>query len=367
MSILVWGSYVMRPIRTCFILAGLGLFLLPLGCQVDYFGHLVAGELASLCRTVPVAEALEDPRLTDEERAKLALTQEVRQFGIEQIGLFAGQAYTVFEMNGTEPAAYVISASDKDSLTPFLWDFPFIGLSGAKGFFDREMGQREAEALAEAGYDVLYSQADGFSTLGWLPDPVRQSNLLLDEIDLADLILHEMTHSTAYKPSDSNFSESLATFVGRAAAQAWFDASFGVDSTEAEAARTRFADKAVIDEYVNAVFAEMTQYYEQAAADGVASEEIIAGREARFQAAADRFETDYRPRLMDLEHWQHVGEIELDNARLLAAIRYQGSLSDYQAVLDRTAGNLSEALAVFIEAAARPDSREFLRNWSVEP
>jgi predicted aminopeptidase len=357
----------MRRARPFFILAGLGLFLLPLGCQVDYFGHLVAGELASLCRTVPVAEALEDPRLTEEERAKLALTQEARQFGIEQIGLFAGQAYTVFEMNGTEPAAYVISASAKDSLTPFLWDFPFIGLSGAKGFFDREMGQREADSLAAAGYDVLYSQADGFSTLGLLPDPVRQSNLLLDEIDLVELILHEMTHSTVYKPSDSNLSESLATFVGRAAAQDWFDLNSGIDSAEAEAARTRFADKVVIDEYVNAVFAEMTQYYEQAAAVGLSRDAIIAGRETRFEAAADRFETEFRPRLMDLERWQHVGEIELDNARLLAAIRYQGSLADYQAVLDRTAGNLREALAVFAQAAARPDSREFLRNWAAEP
>lgn len=339
------------------------VLLLAPGCQIGYFAHLVAGELGSLCNTMPIAEALNDPQLTEEERAKLHLTQQVRQFGIERIGLFAGEAYTLFEANGTEPAAYVLSASAKDSLTPFRWDFPFIGASEAKGFFCREMGQREADHLAALGYDVHYGQAHGFSTLGLLPDPVRQSNLQMDEIDLAELLLHEMTHSTVFKTSDMDFNESLATFVGRAAAQAWLDETYGRDSAQAAAARDRFADKAIIDEYVNDLFAEMTQYYQEAASRGEASDDIIAGRQARFDAASARFATQYLPRLTDPERWSFVGDMELDNAKLLVAIRYQGSLSDYRAVLEELGGSFPDAFVVFSEAAARPDSREFLRNW----
>jgi hypothetical protein len=58
--------------------------------------------------------------------------------------------------------------------------------------------------------------------------------------------------------------------------------------------------------------------------------------------------------------------MKLNNARLLVAVRYQGSLSDYQAVLDKLDGRLSDALAVYAEAAARTDSREFLRAWALE-
>ncbi|MBN2563185.1 MAG: aminopeptidase [Phycisphaerae bacterium] len=342
-------------------------FVLPLGCQVDYYVHLVLGELASLAATVPVADALDDPRLTEEEQSRLALTQEVRQFGIDRIGLFAGDAYTVFEMNGSEPAAYVLSASAKESLTSFRWDLLFVGLVATKGFFDQGMGEREADFLAAWDLDVYYTRADGFSTLGFLPDPVRQSNLRLDEIELATLILHEMTHSTVFKPSDMDFNESLATFVSRAAAQAWFDETFGADSEAAAAARVRFADKAVIDDYVNELFAVMTQYYEGAAARGESREEIIAGRQARFDAMADRFATEYEPRLQDPERWAFIADMEMDNARLLAAIRYQGSLADYQAVLDKVGGNFPDALAVFSRAAASPDSREYLRDWVLDP
>ncbi len=337
------------------------------GCGTDYYLQLLVGELASLANTIPVADALGDTDLTDDELAKLALTQQVRQFGIDRIGLYAGDAYTVFEANGSEPAAYVLSASAKESLTPYRWDFLVMGPMETKGFFDQGMAQREADCLAEADYDVYLARADGFSTLGFLPDPVRQSNLALDEIDLAELILHEMTHSTVFKSSDLDFSESLATFIGRAAAQEWFNQTFGDESTEAKAARVRFADKVVIDEFVNDLFAEVTRYYLDAATGGEQREVVIAGRQPVFDAGIARFSTIYQPRLQDPDRWTYVGELELDNALLLAAIRYQDSLSDYQAVLDKAGGSFPDALVVFRQAVESPDGREFLREWVWQP
>ncbi len=341
--------------------------LISAGCEADYYLHLVSGELVSLCRTVPVEEALNDPTLTQEERDKLALAQQVRQFGIETIGLYAGDAYTVFEPNGGEPAAYVLSASAKDSFTPYVWDLWFVGRSVNKGFFDRQMGQREADSLAAQGFDVYYARVDGFSTLGFLPDPVRQSNLRLEDVELAELILHEMTHSTVFKASDINFSESVATFVGRGAAQAWFDAAFGADSDEAQAARLRFADKRVIDEYVNELFTTMALYYVEAAAAGSPRETILIEREARFATMTARFIEVYQPRLAEPERWEYISRLAVNNALILAAIRYQGGLSDYQAVLDKLGGDLAAAVAVFREAAARPDSRGYLRDWVYSP
>lgn len=339
-----------------------GLF----GCQLDYFAHLVFGELASLAGTVPVTDALTDTRLTEDERAKLALTQEVRQFGIDRIGLFAGPAYTVFEANGTEPAAYALTASAKEAFIPYTWDYPFFGPSVVKSFFDRAMGQREVDLLNFLGYDVYYARVDGFSTLGILPDPVRQSNLQLDNIELAELILHEMTHSTVYKPSDSNFSESLATFVGRAAALAWFEATYGTDSAEAAAARTRFADKEVIDAYVNELYATMQQYYQDAAASGTPREDIITGRQVHLDAEAARFVAVYQPMLLDDARWEYIAELEMNNAKILAAVRYQGSLSDYETVLDQLGGVFPDAIAVYRTAAEQSDSRGYLRDWARE-
>lgn len=351
--------------RRCF--RNLGLLLSSLifccGCEFDYLLHLAVGELCSLSQTLPVEQALTDPRLTSEEQAKLALTQDVRQFGIDQIGLFAGPAYTVFEMNGNAPALYVLTASEKHRLNPYLWNIPFFGPSEVKGYFDRGMAEREDAVLVARGYDTYLGRADGFSTLGILPDPVRQSNLRLDEIDLAELILHELTHSTIYKPSDVNFSESVATFIGRRSALAWFRHRFGDVSSEAAAAAARYADEAVIDEYVVELYSRMTAYYDKAAAAGHSSEEIVTGRQVEFAAAAGRFDSFYRPRLLEPDRWGFAATMELNNARLLTGIRYQGGLSDYQAVLDKLSGNIRESISVFQAAAQREDSREYLRAW----
>jgi predicted aminopeptidase len=341
--------------------------LLSCGCEVDYFGQLVGGELCLLGETVPISQALADSRLTDAERSKLQLTQDVRQYGIDRISLTASNSFTTFVWDGDGPAAYVLSASAKDSLTPYKWSFPLLGEWEAKGFFDRAMAQRQAEQLIAQDYDVFLGTAAGFSTLGFLPDPVRQSNLnASDEIDLTELILHEMTHSTVIKTSDMDFSESLATFIGRRAAQAWFDERFGADSTEAQAARQRIADEAVIDEFVNDLVARMEAYYADAANQGMPRDAIIAGRQVEFDAAKVRYETEYRPRLNDQERWGTIGNANFNNAMLLTAMRYQGSLSDYQAVLDKVGGSFPDAIAVYREAAAADDSRGFLRTWTAE-
>jgi predicted aminopeptidase len=341
--------------------------LLSCGCEVDYFGQLIGGELCTLSQTMPVSQALTDSRLTDDERSKLQLTQDVRQFGIDRIGLTASNSFTTFIWDGDGPAAYVLSASAKDSLTPYKWSFPVLGAWEAKGFFDKAMAQRQAQELIDQDYDVFLGTAAGFSTLGFLPDPVRQSNLnASDEIDLAELILHEMTHSTVIKTSDMDFSESLATFVGRRTAQAWFDERFGADSAEARAARERFADEGVIDEFINDLVARLEAYYADAAAQGMPRDAIIAGRQVEFDAAGARYETEYRPRLDDQERWGSIGDAQFNNAMLLTAMRYQGSLSDYQAVLDKVGGSFTDAIEVYRQAAAADDSRGFLRTWTAE-
>jgi len=353
-----------RSPRRCllFLLA----VLLPCsGCEFDYFAQLIGGEFTLLLSTTSVDAALTDPRLTDDERGELALTQEVRQYGIDHLGMTAGNAFTTFVWDGDGPAAYILAASAKDSLTPYVWFFPFVGAWEAKGYLDLGMALREAQRLSDQGYDIYLGAASAFSTLGFLPDPIRQSNLRSsDEFDLAELILHEMTHSTVIKPSDIDFSESLATFLGRSGAQAWFNDRFGAGSVEALAAHDRYADEAVMDEFVVDLIDRMTAYYSDAAAQGIPRDQIIANREAEFEAARVRYETDYRPRLVDQERWQSIGETTFNNAMLLTAIRYQGWLSDYQAVLDKTGGDFPAAIEVFRLASQAADSRQFLRDWA---
>ncbi len=337
------------------------------GCDAGYLLHVTLGQLAVTARIVPISQALNDPNLTDDEKSKLAFVLKIRQYGIDRIGLRSTEAYTFFDANGRQPAAFVVSASNKDRLTPYLWDMPFVGLISTKGFFDEGLARAEADALKAGGYDVFLGRAAGFSTLGFFADPVRQSNLQSDEIELAELILHEMTHNTLFKPSDNNFNEGMATFVGRKAAQTYFEETFGVDSSQAVDARTRYADKKVIDQYVIALYAQMFAYYDGAKARGESFEQIVEGRSAQFDALRARYREEFEPQLLDPGHWSFNRDAELNNARILAGIVYQGSLDVYQAVFDKVGGSFSDAWSIFSEAAGQADSLGFLRTYAAAP
>lgn len=342
------------------------IFLAPAGCDVEYLTHIAFGQLNVLTSIVPVSQAVNDTNLTELERSRLALTQQIRQFGIDHIGLRGTDSYTVFHYNGQQPAAWIVVGAAKDSLTPYLWDYPIIGRYSTRGFFDEAYARRVALDLEAQGYDGLLGRAAGFSTLNVFPDPIRQSNLQMDEIELAELILHEMLHQTVFKLNDGNFNESMATFVGRTAAQTFFDTTYGPDSPAAAAARIRYADKLVIDQYVVTMYAHMNNYYTQAASAGIPRETIIAERDAEFAALQQRYTTDFEPMLLDPALWIVLRDTPVNNAKLLASIVYQGDLSDYRAVLEKVDGNFRAALAVFQEAANQSDSRAYLRAY-VEP
>lgn len=343
------------------------LLLAAAGCDVEYLSHIAFGQLGVLARLVPVDQALGDPALTDDERTKLAITQHVRRFGIHVVGLRGTESYTVFDYNGREPAAWIVSASAKDSFTPFLWEYPIIGQYSTRGFFEFEYARRVATSLQDMGFDVFLGRAAGFSTLNFFADPVRQSNLQSDAIELAELILHEMVHQTIFKPNDGSFNEGMATFVGRAAAQEWFDLNYGVNSPEAMAARVRYADKAIIDTYVIAAYNRMAAYYAQAAARGDPPDVIIANRQAELDAALAAYTSTYEPLLGDPDFWSFLRDAPFDNARLLAAIVYQGGLSDYEAVFTKVGRSFPDALTVFAEAANQADSRAYLRAFAQSP
>ncbi len=332
-------------------------------CDAGYLAHLVAGQLEGLGRTVPIEEAAANSDLTDEERRKLALVISVRRFAIEEVGLNAGPAFTVFEASGQAPAAYVVSASARNELRPFVWSFPFVGDVPYKGFFNEQMARDERDALAQQGYDVLLSPAAGFSTLGLLPDPVRQSQLSLPDVALAEFICHELTHSTVFRTGDVDFNEALATFIGRTAAQAWFDREFGAASDESTQARLYFDDSAVVDAYAEHLYASAAEYYAAAAQRGDSQDKIISGRDAVFAAAKDALETEYFPQLHHPQDWAFLLDQPIDNALILAATRYLGGLDVFADVHEETGRDFAASIGVFRQAAEADDARGWLRSW----
>jgi predicted aminopeptidase len=125
-----------------------------------------------------------------------------------------------------------LTASEKFQLKAFTWRFPLLGTVSYKGFFNFEKGKREAEALKNKNYDVEYSSVSAWSTLGWFRDPVFSGMLRRNSGQLAELIIHEMTHATLYLKSSVDFNENLASAVGETGAEKFLVYKYGSDSQQ---------------------------------------------------------------------------------------------------------------------------------------
>ena len=172
------------------------------------------GQLNIVWNAKPVDEFLNDPSFPDSLKAKLRLINEVRRYAVDSLGLKDTENYkTLYDQRGEE-IMWVVTACEPFLLEAKEWDFPVVGSVPYKGFFSREKAVALKDELEKEGWDVSIRNPGGWSTLGWFTDPILSKMLERSEGDLANLIIHEMSHSTIFVKDSIDFNENLATFIG---------------------------------------------------------------------------------------------------------------------------------------------------------
>lgn len=190
------------------------------------------GQLNIVWNARPVEEFMADPSFPDSLKARLRLIDEVRKYAIDSLGLKDTENYkTLYDQKGKE-VMWVVLAAEPFKLKPKEWKFPVIGSVPYKGFFNQKLAFDLKKELEEEGYDVIVRNPGGWSTLGWFTDPILSKMLSRSEGDLANLIIHEMSHATIFVKDSVDFNENLATFIGDRGAEKFLIYKYGRDSKE---------------------------------------------------------------------------------------------------------------------------------------
>lgn len=197
---------------------------------VSYGLQQAKGQLSITFNTKPVKSILEDSLIADSVKLKIRIVQEAREFSFKKLGLKRSENYTTFYDQKGNVALWNLSASEEFALEPKLWSFPFLGSFPYKGFFDLQRAKNEMEELAKDGYDVRIRSVGGWSTLGWTTDPILSNMLEREEGALAELIIHELTHSTLFVKDNIEFNENLASFIGERGAVMFLNEKYGKNS-----------------------------------------------------------------------------------------------------------------------------------------
>lgn len=231
----------------CFLVLLLALWNYKL---VFYGVGQLNGQLKILCKTVPVAEVIKNPETSQEVREKLLLIEEIRRFAMDSIGLKNSDNYTTYYDQKDKPLMWVVTGCKPYSLEAKKWKFPFVGEVSYKGFFKEHRAKKEEQLVKQQGYETDIYSPSAWSTLGYFTDPVLSNILKRGPGRIADLIIHELTHSTIYLESSVEFNENFATFIGEKGAERFLNSKYGHDSEEAVRFRNYLEDEEIYSDYM---------------------------------------------------------------------------------------------------------------------
>jgi predicted aminopeptidase len=199
---------------------------------VSYGFRQAKGQLTIIWNARPVEEVLKDPSFPDSLKTKLHLIERVRKFAIDSLGLKDTENYkTLYDQKGEE-IMWVVTACEPFEFKPKEWKFPILGTVPYKGFFVKERAIALRDELDKEGWDTSIRNPGGWSTLGWFTDPILSNMLERTEGDLANLIIHEMSHATIFIKDSVEFNENLSTFIGDRGAERFLVATYGIESPE---------------------------------------------------------------------------------------------------------------------------------------
>ena len=208
------------------------------------------GQLNIVLNAQPMEEVINDVTFPDSLKCKLKLINEIKKFAIDSIGIHPNKNYSTIYNQHNKPVLWTVSACEPYSFKAKEWTFPFLGIVSYKGFFNQKEAKKEILALRLKGYDIDVYSPSAWSTLGWFQDPILSNMLYRTDGQLANLIIHELTHGTLYVKNNVTFNENLANFIGDKGAELFLISKYGIHSKQYIDYKYRKADEKTFKKYI---------------------------------------------------------------------------------------------------------------------
>ena len=310
-----------------------------------------------------IHHVINDDATSAETRAKLELVLAARAFAHDSVGLRTGSSFTMYSKLRRDTLVLVLSGAYRDRLARYTWWFPIVGRVPYKGYFDYDAAKRAREKMSAEGFDTSLRPAAAFSTLGFFNDPILSTTLAGDSLELANTVLHELTHNTFYAPGQAVFNESFANFVGSRGAAWLFRSRGSLDA--AEQTDARWEDEKLLGTFWAALYHSIDSAFKaHPGASGAARTARLAARDTLYRLARIDLVETLGPKLRTVGP-RYLERVALDNAALLAQRVYLTDLPLFDAVYAREGFDLRRTVRRVIELAkSRPkDPYGALRDW----
>jgi predicted aminopeptidase len=191
------------------------------GC---YVLQSVQGQLSLMSKREPISRVIASSSTPPALRSQLEAVSAIRDFATRELGLPDNGSYRSYADLGRRYVVWNVVAAPEFSVDPKQWCYPIVGCVAYRGYFVEAGARGYAAKLRGQGLDVLVGGVAAYSTLGHFNDPVLNTMMDWNDVELAAIIFHELTHQLVYVAGDSSFNEALATTVEEEGVRRWLRA-----------------------------------------------------------------------------------------------------------------------------------------------
>ena len=174
-------------------------------------------------RAKPNEEFLDDPKVSEEVKRKILLVGEYKKFFYHYFGQKPTGIYTKTTMLPNKAVSYLVIASQHTKIEAHEFKFPIMGSFPYIGFFEKDSAEEYAKKLEKNENLVTYIRpVYAYSTLGYLEDRILSSFFEYDDVELAELVFHELFHTIFFIKNEVELNENLANLYGKEMLQEYF-------------------------------------------------------------------------------------------------------------------------------------------------
>ena len=325
------------------------------GCEsMSYYSQSALGQWQLWRQQHDIESLISNSETNDQLRQQLLLIDSLRDFASSKLSLPENNSYRYYADIGRPFVVWNVFAAPTFSIEPKVWCFPIAGCVSYRGYFSEQAAIQYADRLAIQGYDTYVSGVSAYSTLGWFNDPVLNTFVDRDEVQLAGLLFHELAHQQFYLPGDTRFNESFATAVELIGIQRW------LESAERQKVALRLGLQQGDSQMFLKSHLQKQEVHSEFIADMLAGRQrlatLYADTELEYQAMAEEKNTiiseikaHYQAEFKT--HWQgtsayhqwvnDAGEhANLNNAKLISIANYHQWVPAFQRLYEKENGDL---------------------------
>ncbi len=317
------------------------------GC---YLLQTAQGQLSLMSKREPIARVIDQPSTPSALRAQLEAVASIRDFASRELGLPDNGSYRSYADVGGRYVVWNVVAAPEFSVDAKEWCYPIVGCVAYRGYFVEARARRFAARMRAKGFDVTVGGVAAYSTLGHFNDPVLNTMMGWNDVELASIIFHELTHQLLYVPNDSSFNEALATTVEAEGVRRWLRAQ-GRDADLAKHLVQQDHYAKVVD-LLTATRAELRTVY----GSGLAPESMREKKRAAFAAMRSSYaqlKADWGGHA-PFESWF---DDDLNNAHLASISTYFTCVPGFERELKAVGGDLT-AFYARVRALAKLDQEK---------